>query len=83
MSKGLANMGAALAEMRERGTSPTKWEVNSFGKQPCPFCSNEDIRLVEDNEIHWVECYKCGAEGPIRLERRYALMMWNKRMGAV
>ena len=45
----------------------------------CPFCHREGCVLnssANDN-LHWVSCEECGADGPAEQERESAINYWN------
>ena len=45
----------------------------------CPFCHREGCVLnssANDN-LHWVTCEECGADGPAEKERESAINYWN------
>ena len=45
----------------------------------CPFCHREGCVLnssANDN-LHWVSCEECGADGPAEMEKESAINYWN------
>ena len=45
----------------------------------CPFCHREGCVLnssANDN-LHWVSCEECGADGPAEQEKESAINYWN------
>jgi len=45
----------------------------------CPFCGNVDQETFTILDFERVECYQCGAVGPLRDEPDEAVEAWNKR----
>ena len=45
----------------------------------CPFCHKEGCVLNSSSmdNLHWVTCEECGADGPAELERESAINYWN------
>lgn len=44
---------------------------------PCPFCGGE--AEFNDTSSTWVRCADCGAEIECQIERKDALLAWNRR----
>jgi len=55
--------------------------------KPCPFCGSKKLRASHDEEYFFIECIKCGAQGPSTLafgeEDPRAQKKWNEREGGV
>lgn len=48
--------------------------------QPCPFCGNEDLWLLNDDGYYiFCNSQDCGAEGPVRELPTEAAEAWNRR----
>lgn len=48
--------------------------------QPCPWCPSTKALLCSDAPHKcWVECYGCGARGPIGKGFAAARRLWNER----
>ena len=45
----------------------------------CPFCHKEGCVLNSSSmdNLHWVTCEQCGADGPAEKERESAINYWN------
>lgn len=80
---------ATLWLMAKRNNKPTLFELEGKEVTPCPFCGSTDVHMDVDlptrgakglmnMELHWVEC-QCGARGPERTCRRYAVKLWQER----
>lgn len=61
-----------------------KIRVSSAG--PCPFCyKTESLYMIEDDPrcppIFWqVVCISCQASGPLGIDRKNAIDLWNRRV---
>lgn len=42
----------------------------------CPFCKSENTGH-NGKGPYWVTCFKCGADGPIKLTKAEATVAWN------
>ena len=54
--------------------------------KPCPFCGNDALALQCDNDLAYVSCMKCHADGPIVYLNEYEggtpeIDAWNDRRG--
>lgn len=54
------------------------------GALDCPFCASSNITVRDEKEKgesfeFWCHCRECGADGPARSDRTYALKVWNLR----
>lgn len=47
--------------------------------EKCPFCKSSNVTLIDDYRDWYVQCYKCGARGPVKKDAREAKEAWNKR----
>jgi Lar family restriction alleviation protein len=48
----------------------------------CPFCGSDAVKLHKDvhgNNLWWVECRECDAEGGTRPTIGAAITVWNRR----
>lgn len=46
----------------------------------CPFCSSAKAAIrgsFDDDEVCWVSCNKCHADGPYKKTRTLAIKAWN------
>lgn len=59
----------------EKTREKRQW-ISSDLAMPCPFCGSERLFLLED-EIYWVSCSECGANGPSGVDGKEALKRWN------
>lgn len=51
--------------------------------EPCPFCGGYDVKSVISeylNNMAWVECLNCEAEGPSFKLEATAIAAWNNRV---
>ncbi len=76
--------------MARRNNKPTVFELEGRDVKPCPFCGGYEILMDADKapkgkkgllgmDLHWAECGSCGARGPERPGRRFAVKLWQKR----
>jgi hypothetical protein len=66
---------AATTQGRDDGTSTILSACPGIG------CGSEDVKLCNDlpgNDLWWVGCRACGAEGKIRPTKAEAIANWNK-----
>lgn len=52
--------------------------------EPCPFCGSYDVSRtsefgIKSNELYWIDCQYCQAEGPTNHDRSVAIAAWNTR----
>ncbi|WP_415441972.1 Lar family restriction alleviation protein [Acetobacter okinawensis] len=47
----------------------------------CPFCDRPSARIIEGPAYDFVQCFVCGAKGPIRYRKEHAITAWNTRAG--
>lgn len=50
--------------------------------KPCPWCRNEKVTAKEELPGYWyIECWSCGASGPVYPHKDTAVSAWNRRKG--
>lgn len=55
----------------------------TYNVLPCPNCHGGKLEMVHESLIgkifrrHWVHCFICGREGPVRLTRDGAVKAYN------
>ena len=69
-----------------RSFADNPWARRPKPVQSCPFCGEEERRLVklrtpDGEEAYAVQCMKCLARGPIVTEPSRAGVMWATREG--
>jgi len=52
---------------------------NMLFERPCPFCGCKKQRIYRFKRQYWLNCYSCGAEGPVSESLGCAVEKWNKR----
>lgn len=53
------------------------------GAASCPFCDEDDIRVVQSRRATWCVCQECSAEGPAAPTATKAVAAWNTRPAKV
>lgn len=48
--------------------------------KPCPFCGDEEPRLWEVANVHWIQCRNCNATTSFEHNSEEALVKWNARI---
>lgn len=43
----------------------------------CPFCGSHSIQILESDELCWVNCMTCEADGPPQKTMGQAIDAWN------
>lgn len=69
----LADKAAAVA------AKPTFFELSGQPIRPCPFCGGSEITVSTWEDVFFCRCMMCQAAGPERLERSWAIAMWQKQ----
>jgi len=54
-------------------------EIEERKLLPCPFCNCEQVNLEQFNDLWYVECVGCTANGPLSQNFRIATNAWNRR----
>jgi len=47
--------------------------------KPCPHCGEYGHAIVSFNDVFWVECGSCDAQGPRIITEKSAVEAWNTR----
>ena len=46
---------------------------------PCPFCTSTNLFMNDVDDLAWVNCQECSAEGPLEDTPANAAQRWNSR----
>tara|TARA_R100001163_G_C5068474_1_gene208868 strand:+ start:12072 stop:12347 length:276 start_codon:yes stop_codon:yes gene_type:complete len=58
---------------------PTSINPEPQGTKPCPFCGHFFPQLLESDDLCWISCIECDADGPPKPTVTEAQRAWNTR----